>query len=127
VDREEFITIRSQLGKTQRQMSALLGTSLKAVQSFEQGWRNIPANIERHMLFLLARKNVQNTEHVPCWDMENCTIETRQNCPAWEFQSGNLCWFINGTICRGEPQGSWGKKMEKCRKCTVFRSIFSSP
>jgi hypothetical protein len=127
VDREEFITIRSQMGKTQRQMAALLGTSLKAVQSFEQGWRNIPANIERHMLFLLARKNVQNTEHEPCWDIENCSMETRQNCPAWEFQSGNLCWFINGTICRGESQGTWGKKMEKCRKCTVFRSIFSSP
>jgi len=41
-------------------MAQLLGTSLKAIQSFEQGWRNIPVHIERQMLFLLASMNTQN-------------------------------------------------------------------
>jgi DNA-binding XRE family transcriptional regulator len=126
VDKEEFSQIRRQLGKTQRQMAELLGTSLKAVQSFEQGWRKIPVHIERQALFLLARKNARDRDHMPCWDIERCPMETRQNCPAWEFQSGSLCWFINGTLCHGEVQASWAEKMEKCRKCSVFRSIFSS-
>ncbi len=101
--KQEFSTIRSQLGKTQKQMAILLGTSLKAVQSFEQGWRNISVSIERQMLFLLNQKNPNNHKK-PCWEIEKCPEENRQNCPAWEFQSVDLCWFINGTICHGEAQ-----------------------
>ena len=37
-------------------MAQILGSSLKAVQSFEQGWRKIPVHVERQMLFLLAMK-----------------------------------------------------------------------
>jgi len=36
-----FCSVRKNLGKTQKQMSELLGISLKAVQSFEQGQRLI--------------------------------------------------------------------------------------
>jgi len=127
VDKKEFSTIRRQLGKTQSQLAQLLGTSVKAIQSFEQGWRHIPVHIERQMLFLLAMKNSSSGQRKPCWEMEKCPVETRQNCPAWEFQSGNLCWFINGTICRGEPQQSWREKMKACRRCEVLRSILSNP
>lgn len=125
MDRGEFSHIRRRLGKTQSQMAQLLGASLKAVQSFEQGWRKIPTHIERHVLFLLAQKNAREREHEPCWDIERCPMETRQKCPAWEFQCGHLCWFINGTICHGEVKGSWREKMEQCRKCKVFRSMVS--
>ncbi|MBW1691542.1 MAG: transcriptional regulator [Deltaproteobacteria bacterium] len=127
MDRVEFSQIRRQLGKTQSQMAELLGTSLKAIQSFEQGWRKIPVHIERQVLFLLAQKNTRDRAHEPCWNIERCPMEIRRNCPAWEFHSPNLCWFINGTLCRGEPQASWEEKMKKCRKCGVFRSIFSTP
>ena len=41
-------------GKTQNQLARLLGTSFKAIQSFEQGWRNVPAHTERQLLLLLA-------------------------------------------------------------------------
>lgn len=34
-------SIRQDLLKTQKQITELLGISLKAVQSFEQGWRSI--------------------------------------------------------------------------------------
>jgi DNA-binding transcriptional regulator YiaG len=47
----EFQLIRKELLKTQKQMSELLGISLKAVQSFEQGWRSIPPYVERQALF----------------------------------------------------------------------------
>jgi DNA-binding XRE family transcriptional regulator len=123
VDNKVFSRIRRHLGKTQKQMAELLGTSLKAVQSFEQGWRNIPVHIERQVLFLLAMKRDREREHDPCWVIEKCPMEKRQKCPAWEFQCGNLCWFINGTICHGEAQTSWQEKIEECGKCEVFKSV----
>ncbi|MEW6375020.1 MAG: two-CW domain-containing protein [Thermodesulfobacteriota bacterium] len=117
-DNKEFYYLRQKLLKTQKQISQLLGVSLKAVQSFEQGWRNVPVHIERHMLFLWALKKRYETR--PCWEIRNCPTETRQVCPAWEFDVGNLCWFINGTICEGIDRKSWTKKMKVCRKCKVF-------
>lgn len=125
MDKKEFSTIRSLLGKTQREMAILLGTSLKAVQSFEQGWRNISVPIERQMLFLLTQKNNKNHKK-PCWVIEKCSEEYRQNCPAWEFQSGDLCWFINGTICHGEAQTKWSEKMKLCRNCKVLKPLLES-
>jgi hypothetical protein len=123
----EFSDIRAFLGKTQKELAQLLGTSLKAVQSFEQGWRRIPVHVERQILFLLAH-------HVPlpeksrqtCWTEKNCPKETRKQCPAWEYRLGHLCWFINGTICHGKIQASWQRKMTLCRKCEVFRSLMPS-
>ena len=58
--------------------------------------------------------------------IEKCPEENRQNCPAWEFQSGDLCWFINGTICHGEVQEKWSEKMEMCRKCKVLKPVLTT-
>ena len=126
MDRKEFVVIRKDLGKTQKQMAQLLGTSEKAVQSFEQGWRTVTPHIEKQMLFFLAMKKAFNKITVPCWVNQECSEQRRQACPAWEFQLGNLCWFINGTICHGEAQGNWPEKMKICRKCEMFRSMFPS-
>jgi hypothetical protein len=125
MDKNEFYEIRSHLGRTQVQMAQLLGTSLKAIQSFEQGWRQIPVHIERQLLFLLAHTKPPG-KRTKCWTIRKCSAETRRGCPAWEFQLGHLCWFINGTICHGEVQGNWEEKMKMCRDCVVFRSMFPS-
>ncbi len=94
--REEFLKIRHHLGKTQLQMARLLGTSLKAIQSLEQGWRNIPVYTERQVLFLLVLKESPPKKNSACWVIRKFPMETMQNCPAWERQAGNLCWFIMG-------------------------------
>jgi hypothetical protein len=101
-------------------MAELLGTSLKAVQSFEQGWRKVPVHIERQTLFLISNRRRASRKFRPCWDIRSCSPETREACPAWEFHLGHLCWFVNGTICRGRTQGSWPQKMKVCRGCEVF-------
>ena len=124
MDREEFAKIRQRLGKSQREIAQLLAVSLKAVQSFEQGWRNIPAHVERQTLFLLAMKEAQDGSK-SCWDIQDCPVEVKEKCPAWEFQSGHLCWFISGTICQGEVQGNWDNKMKICRQCKVFHSMIN--
>ncbi len=121
--RNQFAEIRRHLGKTQNQMAQVLGVSPKAVQSFEQGWRNIPVYIERQVLLILALKYRASKKSKPCWLKRNCPLERRQDCPAWQFDAGHLCWFINGTICEGLPQGSWKKKMKLCQVCEVYRSI----
>ncbi len=123
--KKEFSKIRQQLGKTQSQMARLLGTSLKAIQSFEQGWRNIPMHTERQALFLLILKKSPHRKNRACWVIRKCPAETKQNCPAWELQAGNLCWFINGTICQGQVRETWQKKMKICRQCGVFQTMLS--
>jgi len=124
MENKEFSKIRLSLGKTQGQMAHLLGVSPKAVQSFEQGWRKVPTHIERQVLFLLAMKKSPPKKANPCWETLKCSVETKRNCPAWEFRAGHLCWFINGTICNGEIQESWQKKMKICRQCVVFQTTF---
>jgi hypothetical protein len=121
MDKKEFSQIRHHLEKTQKQFAQLLGNSPKAIQSFGQGWRNIPVHIERQVLFLLALKRSDGKRSRPCWVIRKCPPEIKRKCPAWEFQAGQICWFINGTICRGEVQKSWQKKMKVCRQCEVFR------
>jgi DNA-binding XRE family transcriptional regulator len=54
MDKKEFSYYRKKLQKTQKEMAQLLGTSLKAVESYEQGWRSIPVPVERQVLFFLA-------------------------------------------------------------------------
>jgi DNA-binding XRE family transcriptional regulator len=125
--KREFSLIRSRLGKTQAQMAQLLGISIKAVQSFEQGWRKVPVHTERQTLFLLALKGNGMKKRRPCWAVKKCTREARETCPAWELNAGQVCWLINGTICEGKPQKTWGKKMKQCRKCEVFETLFPMP
>ena len=123
MEKREFAKIRNQLGKTQAQMAQLLGTSLKAIQSFEQGFRKIPVHVERQALFLLAMMKSYQQKIMPFWAIKKCPLKVRRSCPAWEFQIGHLCWFINGTICNGEVQENWQKKMKMCRKCNVFQAM----
>ena len=124
--KKEFSKIRQQLGKTQNQIARILGISLKAIQSFEQGWRNIPVSTEGQLLFLLTLKRSGSKKNRLCWVLRKCPMEVKQNCPAWEFKAGHLCWFINGTICQGEVQKNWQKKMKICRQCEVFQTIVPS-
>ena len=122
MDVKEFSALRKKLKKTQKQMAQLLGTSIKAIHSYEQGWRSIPVHVERHLYFLLRRKVGGENGIEPCWDARSCPHEQRDRCPAWEFSSGDLCWFVNGTICDGMVRGSWPEKMKFCRTCAVFKA-----
>ncbi len=126
MDTKEFKRFRSKLNKTQKQTAQLLGISLKAVHSYDQGWRTIPAHVERQMFFLLFNKRGIRTQLKPCWGVKKCLPEQKKRCPAWEFKSGKLCWFINGTICEGVAHESWKEKMKICRSCEVFTPLLEA-
>ncbi len=123
MDSKEFKKLRKKLNKTPIQMGQLLGVSLKAVHSYEQGWRNIPTHAERQIFFLLSRMKENLKSRKPCWVIKKCPPETKKQCPAWEFQAGKLCWFINGTICCGDACKDWKDKMKCCRSCEVFKPL----
>lgn len=123
MESQEFIDLRKNLHKTQQEMARLLGMSVKAVRSYEQGWRTIPAHAERQMMFLTARKHETLAPRAPCWIVKNCPDESKAECPAWEFQAGDLCWFINGTICNGKKCLKWDEKIKICRTCEAFPPV----
>ncbi|NDY71630.1 transcriptional regulator [Desulfobacter hydrogenophilus] len=120
----EFKRLRSRLDRTQKEMAQLLGVSVKAIHSYEQGWRKIPGYVERQVYFLLSRTLQRTGKRKKCWDLLKCPEEQKIRCPAYEFQSGDLCWFVNGTQCGGNIYDSWEKKMEVCRRCDVFLEMF---
>lgn len=123
MDKKEFIYLRKRLEKTQKEMAQLLGTSLKAIHSYEQGWRNVPVHAERQILFLFSRRRENRKGLRDCWKVKKCPPELKKTCPAWEFQAGKLCWLINGTICEGIVKKNWSEKMKICRKCEVFTTM----
>ncbi len=119
MERSEFKNIRKALEMTQKEIAQVLAVSLKAVHSYEQGWRTVPPAVERQLYLLLGRK--AGARNGPdCWETKGCPPETRRLCPAGRWNSGDLCWAITGTLCEGEDRGSWREKMASCRACPVF-------
>ena len=123
MEKEEFIAARTKLDKTQKEMSQLLGVSVKAIYSYEQGWRSIPAHAERQVFFLLSRKRGGRKLGKPCWVIKKCAPKRRKQCPAHEYNAGRFCWLVNGTICECKAQKSWKEKMKICRECSVIQDL----
>jgi hypothetical protein len=120
---EEFKYFRKRLNRTQKQIADLLSVSLKAIHSYEQVWRSIPAHVERQMFFLVSRLEENRKSRKPCWQIKKCSPEQKKKCPAWEFKAGKFCWLINGTVCEGHPQKNWEEKIKICRSCVVLSSL----
>jgi len=125
MDNKKFKQLRAELNKTQNELALLLGTSLKTIRSYEQGWRNIPTHAERQLYFLVARKRNKEKKQETCWVIKKCPPALKKQCPAWEFKAGHLCWFINGTICEGTVHTDWAQKLEICKQCEVWNRHLS--
>ncbi|MFC1533558.1 helix-turn-helix domain-containing protein [Thermodesulfobacteriota bacterium] len=123
MESKEFKYLRTKLNKTQNELALLLGTSLKAVRSYEQGWRNIPTHAERQLYLLVSMKMTAEKKQKPCWTIKKCPPQRKKLCPAWEFQAGDLCWFINGTICEGIVHKNWKEKINICKSCDFWDSL----
>ncbi len=123
MDKKEFAYLRKQLAKTQKELAVLLGKSIKAVHSYEQGWRRVPSDVEKQLFLLLSMMKIGDKDRKNCWVMKHCPTERKKKCPAWEFRAGKFCLFINGTICEGAVQGNWHEKMALCRKCEVLKPL----
>ena len=122
MNREIFANLRAKLKKTQKALADLLGISLKAVQSYEQGWRSVPIHVERQLYFLIINQRGDGqTKRKDCWTVKKCA--QKKDCPAWEFQAGHLCWFLSSTRCACTVDKNWKEKMTVCRDCPVLISL----
>lgn len=121
--RNEFILFRKKLGKTQRQLAELLGISIKTIHSYEQGWRVVPSHAEKLLYFLLINQRGRKSPLTQCWEEKQCS--DKEKCPAWEFGSGHMCWYICGTLCDCTKDTCHKEKFEICKTCDIFLSLLN--
>lgn len=75
-----------------------------------------------------------------CWEVKACgrqpggkNAETLGICPValpGEFDginqgqhAGRCCWAVVGTLCNGEVQGSYAKKLINCIECEFLKQV----
>lgn len=115
--------IRQELGMSQAQLAQLVGFSVRAIQSVEQGWRNAGPALEKSALLLIMshrRSGEMPRQH--CWELTSCPPAQRDGCITYRTGQGHLCWFLSGTLCTKQLQ-TWEEKRAVCLDCHVFRTL----
>ena len=124
MDSEEFARYRKKLGKTQKQMAQLIGTSIKAVHSYEQGWRSVPAHVERQVLFLISRLPENRKLRKNCWTLMKCPAERRGTARPTSSKAAPSAGLSTAPSAPGRRRTkNWKSKMEMCRTCEVMKQI----
>lgn len=116
--------IRAVLNRTQAELAGALGVSAKAVQSYEQGWRAVPARVLIQLLVLLALYRRQTMADVPCWEIRRCASSQRDVCPSFSFGRGQFCWMIGVKVCK-PGGGSASARVQKCMVCPVVQRLMA--
>lgn len=118
--------IRSEMGLSQSELASLVGISIRAIQSYEQGWRKPSETVERLLLLLLiAHRNSSELPYLQCWEQKECSPGVRENCIAYKTRQGHLCWFLTGTLCEGRQHKSWAGKMKVCLECGFMKILLN--
>lgn len=118
--------IRTELGMSQSELASASGFSKRAIQSYEQGWRQPSELVERILLFLLiAHRNGAALSQVRCWEQKNCHEKLRGKCISYLTQQGHLCWFLTGTKCEGKHRKSWADKLATCLRCSFMQRLLN--
>ena len=65
-----------------------------------------------------GKTEVDFGREVKCWEIEKCT---KTDCPAYG-NTTTMCWYIDGTLCFGQPSGSFPEKLDECRECKVYKT-----
>ncbi|MBL7077938.1 MAG: helix-turn-helix transcriptional regulator [Kiritimatiellae bacterium] len=116
--------IRKILGRTQAELARALGISEKAVQSYEQGWRDVPVRVVIQLLLLLALYRKQSLDDVPCWEIRKCTPEQREGCASFTVGRGQFCWFIGSKDCHPVLEDD-DDLLLPCMKCPVVQRLLT--
>lgn len=73
-----------------------------------------------------------------CWDYMDCgrgpkptseeglcpaALETRLNGSHDGLNAGRACWVVAGTMCGGERQGSFARKLDACSECAFYQNV----
>ena len=121
---QTFRRIRNELDVTQNEMAHILGLSEKAVQSYEQGWRQPPESVQRLLnVVYVAHRMRKRGDTITCWEVKDCLPSVRRNCTAYQTRQGHLCWLLTGTQCAGQDLHTCHAKNQACHKCKVYRRL----
>jgi len=118
--------VRAKLGRTQAELANALGVSVKAVQSYEQGWRAVPTRVLIQLVVLLALYRKHSMDDVPCWEIRECPRDRREGCPAFTIGRGQFCWFVGDKDCRPPAQTEPGDALP-CMSCPVIQRLLRGP
>ncbi len=75
-----------------------------------------------------------------CWEVKNCGLQPGGHsvhelgvCPASitkEYEginhgenAGRYCWAVAGTLCKGEVQGTFARKLGNCLGCSFYLQV----
>ena len=116
--------IRGVMNRTQAELAAALRVSEKAIQSYEQGWRKVPARFMIQLLVLLALYRKQTMDDVPCWEIRKCTTAQRDTCTSFTIGRGQFCWMIGGQACC-PPADSAPEPVLPCMACPVVQRLLA--
>jgi hypothetical protein len=112
------------MGFSQSELASLAGISSRAIQSYEQGWRQPSDLVERMLLLLLmAHRHGAGLSRFRCWEQKECPPGVRGRCIAYVTRQGHLCWFLTGTMCEGRRQKCWSDKMRACLDCGFMQKL----
>jgi len=121
---ETIKSIRGIMGRTQSELAAALGISDKTVQSYEQGWREIPVRVMIQLLVLLALYRKRTLDDIPCWEIRKCNTFQRENCASFTVGRGQFCWFVGSKECRPE-RSSDPIPILPCMDCPVIKRLLA--
>lgn len=122
-------SIRESLGLTQAEFATMLGYSVRAIQSCEQGWRKpSPALEKMALLMYVAHQQGDAFEGQYCWEAVQCSPLVREGCVAYTTRQGHLCWFLTGNVaCARTRLRSWDEKKAICLECPFFQQMLAGP
>lgn len=128
MDITDLKAIRSTLGLSQSEFAALVGFSVRTIQSCEQGWRKpSPALVNMALLLYAAHRHGAALGDFSCWKFCGCPPERRDRCVAYLSRQGHLCWFLTGTLCQGKRVRDWRQKRAICGECRFFEHLMALP
>ena len=119
---ELFRMLRKGLGVTQSALADGLGLSIRAVQSYEQGWREPPLRVVRHVLTMLALKYNGGVAQAPCWEVTACPESVRDECLTYKVGTGSFCWLMGSQRCRSRRAGK-GWRQIPCLNCPILSGV----
>ncbi len=62
---------------------------------------------------------------IKCWEFMNCGVDKPGcgfKCPSYP-DMGRVCWSVAGTMCGGEAQGVYAKKIDSCTNCRFYIAV----
>lgn len=83
---------------------------------------------------------MKRNKRVNCWEFKKCGRQPEGShssdlgvCPAATTENldrlhggtngGRACWFVVGTLCNGDVQGTYAKKYKSCVYCDFFKKV----